>query len=215
MASRQPDSGRVYALVAAAGRGERFGGDKLLAPWQGRTLLGHVLHTLDRARQAGLVSDILVIHRAGDEPVSSLAEAHRATLVTAQGEASELSDSLRSGFEVLGRREPGPAAALVCLGDQPMLRLEVLRALIAEWRDHHAAAIRPSYAEQPDQPGHPVLLDRTLWRYAGEIAGPRGLGPALEQGGIAIRTLVVKGMNPDVDTREDLRALDNPASLPS
>lgn len=51
---------RVHAVVAAAGRGERFGGDKLRAPLGGRRVVDYALRPLALARPA-VVGAVLVV----------------------------------------------------------------------------------------------------------------------------------------------------------
>ena len=196
-------------MVPAAGRGERFGGAKLLTKWRDRELLGHVLVKLGGARAAGLLVNTIVVHRPDDDAIRELAAEYRAYPVATRSAEGELSDTLRIGIEALTARERGDhrAALLICLGDQPLLRLDVISALIDSWKSG-ATAIRPAYRDSPGEPGHPLLLDQSLWRYAAELRGESGFAPVLEARGVTIRTIPVGGSNPDVDTPEDLQALD-------
>ncbi|MGH7559386.1 MAG: nucleotidyltransferase family protein [Gemmatimonadales bacterium] len=200
---------RVYGLVPAAGRSERFGGAKLLAKWQDRELLGHVLLKLGGARAAGLVAGTVVVYRDGDDAVRDLAATYRASAV-AVPPGGELSLSVRAGLDSLAAHSSGHdrEAALVCLADQPLLRLDVIRALVETWSRSPVAAVRPSYRDDPGRPGHPLLLDRSLWPLAAELRGDAGFGALLEARRTPVRTVSVAGANPDVDTPEDLRALD-------
>ena len=199
----------LYALVPAAGRAERFGSPKLLSRWKDRELLGHVLATLSGARAAGVLAGTFVVHRTGDEAVALLADQYLAYPVPARNPDGELSDTLRSGIaEIRSLDSPhGSSAILICLGDQPLLRLDVIQALAQSWQAG-APAARPSYREAPGVPGHPMLIDRSLWSLAAEMTGETGFGPVLERRGIFIRTVPVGGHNPDIDTPDDLRALD-------
>lgn len=202
---------RVYALVPAAGRGERFGGAKLLAKWRGRELLGHVLLKLSGARAAGLLVHTIVVHRPEDTAVRDLAVEYRTYPVATQSAGGELSDSLRAGMDAISSRgtRHEPSALLICLGDQPLLRLEVIRELITAWRGGEVPAVRPSYRDSPGEPGHPLLIDRSLWSFSGDLRGESGLAPVLARRGIGVKTITVGGRNPDVDTPEDLSALED------
>lgn len=209
---------RVYALVPAAGRGERFGGGKLLAEWRDRPLLGHVLLRLGGARAAGLVSLTVVMHRPEDDAIRDLARLYHAHPEPVRVNDAELSWSLRSGIEYIksrGSTDP-QQAVLICLGDQPLLRLDVIRAVVELWQQGGALAARPSYRDAPGEPGHPLLVDRSLWHLAGEMAGETGFGPVLARHGVHVRTVSVAGANPDVDTPADLAALeDHPSAMPA
>jgi molybdenum cofactor cytidylyltransferase len=196
-------------LVPAAGRGERFGGAKLLTKWRDRELLGHVLLKLGGARAAGLLVNTIVMHRPDDDAIRSLAAEYRAYPIALRSSAGELSDTLRAGIEAITDREKQQqsTALLICLADQPLLRIEVIRALIDGWKSG-TPAIRPAYRDSPGEPGHPLLIDRSLWGHAAEMRGESGFAPVLASKGVAIRQLPVGGSNPDVDTRGDLEALD-------
>jgi len=200
--------------VPAAGRGERFGGDKLLARWHDRELLGHVLLKLGGARAAGLIGLAVVVHRPGDEAIRTLAAEYRAHAEPVRVSDGELSWTLRTGIEYLksrGSTDPRQAL-LICLGDQPMLRLDVIQALVDAWKHGGAVAARPTYRDTPGRPGHPLLIDRSLWHLAAEMRGESGFAPLLTRHRVNVRSIAVGGSNPDVDTPDDLANLDRPAT---
>jgi molybdenum cofactor cytidylyltransferase len=161
-----------------------------------------------------LLVNTIVVHRPEDEAVRSLAREYHAYPVANRNSEGELSDSLRTGIETIANRQAAhdASALLICLGDQPQLRLEVIRVLIESWRAGGLQAVRPAYRDSPGEPGHPLLVDRSLWGYAAEMRGESGLAPVLARRGIGLRTISVGGRNPDVDTLEDLRALQESAS---
>ena len=173
-----------------------------------------MLLTLGSARSAGLLHDTVVLHRPDDDAVRSLAIDYRCYPVATRSSQGELSDSLRAGIEMIRGRETGhaPTGLLICLGDQPLLRADVIRALIETWAHGGSAAVRPSYRESPGEPGHPLLVDWSVWPLASEMRGEQGFAPVLQRRGISIRTISVGGSNPDVDTPEDLEALEQQAS---
>jgi CTP:molybdopterin cytidylyltransferase MocA len=199
----------LYALVPAAGRGERFGSAKLLARWRDRELLGHVLTTLSGARIAGLIARTFVVHRADDAAIPNLASEYLAWPVPVKGPDGSLADSLRTGVGEIRSLDSGreDSAILICLGDQPLLRLDVIQALNQAWRSGHRA-VRPSYRDEPGTPGHPLLVDHSLWHLAAEASGETGFGPVLVRHRIAVHTFAVAGHNPDIDTPGDLQALE-------
>lgn len=201
---------KVYALVPAAGRAQRFGGEKLLAKWHDREVLGHVLLKLGGARAAGLIALTVVVHRPTDDAVRNLASEYRAHPEALRVTDGDLSYSLRTGIEAIKSRGSIDAqqALLICLADQPLLRLDVIKALVESWAHGGGMALRPSYRDAPGEPGHPLLLDRSLWHLAVEMRGETGFAPVLARHGIPVRTISVAGSNPDVDTQEDLQLLE-------
>lgn len=208
---------RVYALVPAAGRSKRFGSDKLLTRWHDREILGHVLLRLNGARAAGLLAGILVVHRPDDDGVEKLALEYRAYPVAVRDPDGELCYSLRTGIDAIEARGPAQEreALLVCHGDQPLLRLDVIQAVIDVWARGSALAVRPAYRDAPGEPGLPMLIDRSLWRLRQEMRGESGFAPVLASHGVQVATISVAGRNPDVDTADDLAALEEPVQSPA
>ncbi len=203
MASPAP----VHALVLAAGRASRFGGEKLLAPLEGHAVIAWVLAVADAARARGWIDSLTVVVNDAMHPVAGYAAAYGAGVVVAPDAGQGLSASLKAGVAaVTAQAPPGPAALLVLLGDQPGVRPEVLRDLAARWRETGAGLVRPRWLGAPDAPGHPVLLDRAHWGLADGLEGDRGLEPALRAHGLAPDLLDVPGTNPDIDTPADLAA---------
>jgi molybdenum cofactor cytidylyltransferase len=152
-----------------------------------------------------------VVIPGGSLTLAELVRAAGLTPVVNADAAAGLGDSLRLGVLHLERTLPygGPTAAVIFLGDQPLVRPDVVAALVAAWRSGTAAVVRPRYSEAPGEPGHPLVVDRTLWHLAARLTGESGLGPALAERGIAPLVLDVAGDNPDVDTRRDLTNLED------
>jgi molybdenum cofactor cytidylyltransferase len=199
----------VYAVVLAAGRGERFGGDKLLATWRGRPLLWHALAPLRSAVESGELAGGCVVVPPDAPALAVLAREAGMVPVVNPAPAAGLGSSLRVGFDWLTHRVDDPyAAAVFCLGDQPAMRPDVLARLVEAWTRREGLVVRPRYADAPAEPGHPTLVDRSLWGLANGLTGDAGLGFLLAERGIPVVTIDVAGRNPDVDTRTDLLNLE-------
>jgi CTP:molybdopterin cytidylyltransferase MocA len=198
-----PAAVKVAALLLAAGRGTRFGGDKLQAPLRGRPLVGHVAATIDTAIRARTIAGCLTVTAAGDSALRQLVMECGFAGVENPDPAAGVSSSLSLGLKSLAL-DAGIGAALIVLGDQPLLRLEVILALVDRWHET-GTSVRPRYAANPGQPGHPVLLDRSLWKLADGLSGDAGLRGILPTDQVEV--VDVEGRNPDVDTREDLGSL--------
>lgn len=113
-----------------------------------------------------------------------------------------LSESLRVGLAAL---DPATTEwALIVLGDQPLLRPEVIERLIA-MTGRGRELIRPEYDGQ-DGPGHPVLVHRRLWPLAKDLRGDQGFGTVVPPDRVCL--VSTGGVNPDVDTPADLARLD-------
>lgn len=194
----------VAGIVLAAGLSERFGEEcKLLAPFRGRPLVGHVLDRVAEACAQSMLARGFVVHGPQQAPVASLIHRARLTPVLNRKPEGGIGGSLAAGLAAAGDAD----AALIFLGDQPLVRLDVMRAVLRAGPDSPRSVIRPYYGESRGGPGHPVLLPRAYWRVLdGEC--DEGFRPALERAGVPVISIPVVGSNPDVDTPEDLASLE-------
>jgi CTP:molybdopterin cytidylyltransferase MocA/SAM-dependent methyltransferase len=168
-----PDRAKVGAVVLAAGAGSRFGGAKLEARLDGKPVLQHVL---DALAQAGV-----------DDPV----------IVTAVPLTAEI--EWRAARPITN---PDPDAVIVALGDQPLVRTDVLAALMAAPLDATRPIVAPRYAATSAR--NPVRLERDAAPLVDAATGDRGLGPILDDRPELVRWLDIDGDNPDIDTPADL-----------
>jgi molybdenum cofactor cytidylyltransferase len=189
---------RVAAVILAAGRGARFGeAPKLLAQLDGKPLVRHVAE----ASLASAAAPVIVVtgHRAGEVEAALIDLPVRIIRNTAYQDG--LSTSLKAGFADC----PAEArAAVVLLGDMPLIRPALIDGLIAAW-DERSVAVAPTYQGQR---GNPVLLSRELVREIDALTGDAGAGPILRGRADVIEwptddAAILK----DVDTAEALRNL--------
>jgi CTP:molybdopterin cytidylyltransferase MocA len=199
--------------VLAAGQGRRFGGGKLLALYRGRPLLSYALEVVAAGCKAGVLGEGHVVVAAEDLGARRLIENAALHPIINDAPHLGLSHSVRLGLTTLESRDTEPlGSALIFLGDQPLVRLAVVEAVIAAWQGGSAAVVRPRYQGSPHVPGHPTLLDRSVWPLARQLEGDGGFASLLASSDIDALTLEVPGDNPDVDTRGDLRALEESSS---
>ena len=154
----------VWGILLAAGAGSRFGGSKLLAPFRGRPLIEAALCNLRGAP----VDEIIVVIGAEGERLRIICTAYGARVVENPDWAKGISTSIRAGLQAC---EPETRAAVVSLGDQPLIEAEVGRRLIEafEWGAEVAVATYDG------QPRNPVLFARGVWPLLErELSGDRG-----------------------------------------
>ncbi len=203
---------RPSFLVLAAGQSHRFGGGKLHALYRGRPLLWHVLAVVEAACNEGLLHEGRVVIATGDERGSRLVRSAGFEPVANNAPNLGLSHSLRLGLASLENGTMAEnGAALIFLGDQPLVRLEVIEQLVEAWNAQAGMIIRPRYETRREVPGHPVLVARLMWPLARHLEGDLGLGALGDPSSPGTVLLDVAGDNPDIDTPADLQALENPA----
>jgi len=188
---------RTAAVVLAAGAGSRFGGGKLLASVNGRPVLQHVL---DRLAESGLAEVVVVL---GDDArsIETTIDWRRERRIRNEDPVRGLSSSVRIGIEAL---DGATDDVLMVLGDQPMVPVEAIRALLDAPPDAARPIVVPVY---PGDAGrNPVLVGRAAFPLVAEATGDRGLGPMIAAHPELVREVPVDspGGNPDIDTRADL-----------
>ena len=200
----------LYALFLAAGEGRRFGGGKLLRPHRGRPLVAYALDTLVETRTRGLIVGGVAVIPDRNTALRQLARDRGLRVSNNKDPGLGLSHSLRLGLEAMDQLalDPLPDAALVLLGDQPRVPIAAIEKVVEAWRNGAGPVVRPAYAADNGVGGHPVILTRDAWPMVGLLSGDTGLGPLLAEHPELVTTVTVEGMNPDIDTPEDLARLD-------
>jgi molybdenum cofactor cytidylyltransferase len=191
----------IGGLVLAAGRASRFGSAKQLADLHGSPLLEHALRTMS---DASLGRAVVVLGAEAEEVIRSV-DLHGLKPVVCDRWEEGQSASLACGLAALSDCD----AAVVTLGDQPQLALEAIGRVVAARGG--AEAVRATYGGAP---GHPVLLERSLFGRLRNVTGDHGGRNLLR----SVTTVEVEcddlGGGEDVDTPEQLAALRH-ASAPA
>jgi molybdenum cofactor cytidylyltransferase len=145
---------QVAAVVLAAGRSQRMGRPKMLLPWGDTTVIGQVVRTLARAR----LSEIVVVTGGARQEVEAALKEHPArTVYNPRFAEDQMALSLQVGLASL---PAGINAALIVLGDQPQMQLEVVQQVLQRYRESRALLVFPSYQMRR---GHPWIIARPLW----------------------------------------------------
>lgn len=204
MPSHPGDQSRgVCGLILAAGSGRRFGGAKLLAPLRGRPLLAHPVRVVADAVAEGMLSAGVVVIPEAEPALVELVLATGLTPVMNPEPGRGMASSLRIGLD----RCAGQAAAMVLMGDQPLVARHHLASLLAALAEAPDAVVRPRYTGDPSVPGHPVVIPARYWSLLEGSEGDHGFGPLLG-GPVPLRVVTLPGRNPDVDHAADLEALE-------
>ena len=188
----------VSAVVLAAGAGCRFGGGKLLAKIGGQPLIEAVL---DNLRDAP-VDEVIVVVGADAERIREVCERYGVRTVDNEEWERGQSTSVLAGL-----RACDGEAAVVLLGDQPLVGAEVVGRLVAAF----AEGARVAVATYGGKRRNPVLFSREVWPLlTAELAGDEGARSVLRRHPELVVEVPCEevGDPTDVDTVEDLKRLE-------
>lgn len=190
----------VSAIVLAAGAGSRFGGGKLLAKLGEQPLIEA---TIENLRDAP-VDETVVVLGADAERLREVCQRYGVRIFENEDWERGQSTSVLAGLRTC--RE-GTRAAVVLLGDQPFVGAGAVERLVAAFAEGAKVAV----ATYGGRRRNPVLFSREIWPLLeAELAGDEGARSVLRRH----PELVVEvpcdevGDPADVDTREDLRRLE-------
>ena len=189
----------IAAVVLAAGRGLRFGGDvpKPLLVLGGRPLLAHAL---DAARRSECAPVVVVV---SDDQVAAVAPAGVEVVRNDEPERG-IASSLHAALTALMPRAEIDAA-VVGLADQPLVGADAYRRLVATY----SRGVRLAYATYDGERGNPVLVAREHWSEALELSGDEGARALFRRHDAVAVPCDGTGSPDDVDTPEDLANLES------
>lgn len=183
----------VYAVLLAAGRGERMGGpNKLLADFAGKPLVRYALDALTVSRVRATVA--VVGHERGKMEVALCRSGAR--IVENPDYATGLASSLKAGVSAL---PPDAAGALIALADMPGVRAEDINRLVdAFLRTRGNAIVRATHLGKR---GNPVILPRALFGAVATLIGDVGARHLVEASELEVVDVEIGvGASVDVDT---------------
>lgn len=194
---------RVCAIVLAAGMSRRLGQPKQLLDLNGKAVIAHVV---DRVLSAG-IDDVLVVTGHERQLVESTLADRPVHLVFNVDYAEGQGTSLAAGVRALG---PGVDAAVIVLGDQPLIDPRVIRDVIDRWQVDGPDVVQAAYL---DGRGHPVLFSRACFGELAALRGDVGGKGVISAHRAKAQRVIVNRKNPrDIDTPDDWAEIRNEAS---
>jgi len=192
--------GTVAAVVLAAGRGSRFGGQssKVIADLGGRPVVQWVL---DAAVASGLGPVVLVVGNHADEVAACATPG--VEVVRNERWADGISTSLGAALRALAARGI-VHAAVIGLGDQPRVGAEAWRRVAAAYDAGAPLAV----ATYGGVRGNPVLVGRDLWPAALALEGDEGARQLMRSHPVVEVDCDGTGDPTDIDTPEQLALLE-------
>jgi molybdenum cofactor cytidylyltransferase len=181
-------------VLLAAGKASRFGTPKQLARLDGVSLVR-------RAALAALevCPQLIVVTGAADAAVSAELAGLRLQRIHNPVWEDGMGGSIACAFAAW--RDAGPAAALVCLCDQPRVGAPELRRLIAA---HAVAPAAIVAADHGANLGPPCLFPRWSHAELAALAGPAGARVVLQRHAARVISVPLPEAALDIDTPADL-----------
>lgn len=194
MTSARPESPVI--LLLAAGEGNRFGGAKQLADIAGEPMVRRVARML-------LETDVPVLTVTGAyaDDVEAVLDDLPLSLARCDEWQLGMGHSLAAGVRTLIHAFPQATATLVCLADQPLLDIALLRAMLER---HRQAPDRILATVQNGIQGPPALFPRDCFAWMAELSGAQGARAVLQRESARVELFQSKEAL-DVDTAEDLQ----------
>lgn len=146
----------IWAIILAAGASTRMKRQKLLLPFNGKTIIETVVENV--ASSVG--SNILVVLGSHAEEIKSLIENQKVQFCVNESFLNGMLSSAICGFRALPHEAK---AALVFLGDQPQIPPQATNLVIEVWMKSKKGIVMPTFNGRR---GHPVLIET---RYKSEI----------------------------------------------
>jgi molybdenum cofactor cytidylyltransferase len=187
----------VVGIVLAAGRSQRMGEPKPLLKIDGQTFLERAITAL---LSGGCASVVVVLPPSDSAPAMwEIAESTGARGVENSNPESEPIDSLRIGLDAAPK---DARAAVVLPVDHPVVRESTVTALLDAFESRASLIVRPVFE---DRPGHPIVLERSIWDELAEPHLPEGTRTVVRRHATEIDHVSVDdpAVRTNIDTPED------------
>ncbi len=146
----------IWAIILAAGASSRMKRQKLLLPFNGKTIIETVVENVTNS----VVTNIMVVLGSHSEEIKSAIGNHNLQFCVNQNYMDGMLSSAICGFRALPQEAK---AALVFLGDQPQILPQATDIVIEAWMKSKKGIVMPTFKGRR---GHPVLIET---RYKPEI----------------------------------------------
>ena len=190
----------ISAVVLAAGRAQRLGQEKLLLPLRGKPVLQWVLESA----LASDLDEIVCVTRvlASARHQLNLSDERLFWLTNYAADRGQ-STSVISGLWATNPKSDG---VMFLVGDQPLIRKELINSLIEKFSTGSAWIVAPSFNGEPR---NPVLFRRNLFPELLQLSGDRGGRVLIEKHRNKTALVEWKDESPflDLDVHEDYERL--------
>lgn len=152
--------------MLAAGLSSRMKCNKLLLKIGEKTVLQKVL---EKIKEAGLEKITVVVGNDKEAVMENIA-GHQIRILENEDFAQGMSTSLLTAIH-MAMREKKTNGILVLMGDMPFIQAATIKEIVAAYKTAHGILTAPRYEGRP---GHPVLIDNSLFPELLHISGDEG-----------------------------------------
>lgn len=169
-------SGRLFAVIPAAGHSRRMGRPKLLLPLGGQTVLQRLLAVLVHSA----IVERFVVVRPNDHPLIEAVHAAGATTVVPATEPPEMRVSIEHALRAIEERHHPDAddGWILIPADHPTLDAVITHQLITRWQRDRPAIFIPTHAGRR---GHPTFFRWDLVDKVFELPSDAGLNRLVKE----------------------------------
>ena len=194
------DTGKVSAIVLAAGASTRYGQCKQLVEINGSSL---VRLSVDKLSALFPIHMITVVVGANSEAVAQAVTDIPVNVVVNEHWQLGLASSLKAGLNSV---DPGCRAAMIILCDQVLITGDHLRQLLDLWLADPSEIMASAYAGTI---GTPAIIPAEFYPDVLALEGDAGAKSILKNNAGRVRTLPIPEAEFDLDVPADLEKLRN------
>lgn len=185
---------KIWAIVLAAGKSTRMKQQKLLMPFNGKTIVETVISKIIPV----LKSNIMVVLGSNRNEIEEKISEYQVESCFNKNYELGMLSSVVCGFNSIPENAE---AALVFLGDQPQISIEVIREVVRTWKQSEKGMVIPTFNAKR---GHPVLIEKKYTEEINRLNPEKGLRQLMQKFSEDI-------VEVEVAAGEILRDIDTPA----
>ena len=191
----------IAVIVLAAGLSRRMGRPKLLLDLRGKPVIRHAVERLVAAD----LGEILVVVGPQHDALERALDGLRVRFVVNPTPEAGQGASVSAGVHALS---PDVTTALIALGDQPGISVDVIGKLREALETPGKSIAAPRYS---DGLGNPVIFASAVFPELAALPGDRGARAVVERDSRRLAVVqVARPMPRDLDTPEDYERLSAP-----
>ncbi|HLX67725.1 MAG TPA: nucleotidyltransferase family protein [Puia sp.] len=193
---------RTGIIILAAGNSSRLGRPKQLLPYQGKTLLSHVVSEALAAH----LHPVVVVTGAYQAEIEDSLRGQPVALTFNPDWETGMASGIAAGLKAALAIEPQLQALIVAVCDQPYISAGLFGSLMEKHAVSGKRMIASFYSEIC---GTPVLFDKHYFNELAALAGDAGAKQLLKRHPDDVATVPFPKGSIDIDTAEDLKIFVN------